>query len=268
MAALGRLLVLVYGAAALMCLIWAAMVYTQKMDFVTPKAAEGGKKTVSRVEEAQKKTKELQTAVNRSYTRWRQEFDEVARLEVDLQQRRDFYRGQIELLITGKYDGKEVPDPIQILEYQDADPTTGSRLLKIDQPTGRPAVAVRPEDKDKKRPEEKAKWMGFYKAGIAQSAVDKAKYQMEADDIIKRERASTVVINGQANPFVKGLRVRIKEQEQIEIDANLETAYLEDFVTNRRAAAQLFVKRRDSLVARLNELRKFLKDKTPGTPGE
>jgi hypothetical protein len=266
MGLLGRLLVLIYGAGALLCLMWAAMVYTQKMDFVTPKGAEGGKKAMSRVEEAQKTTKQLQIAINRSYTRWRQEFDDVVRLEVDANQRREFYRGQLELVRTGKYQGNDVPEPVQELEYEDDD-TSVPRLLKIDNPTGRKPVLVRSEDMAKKEASEKAKWMGFYLQGIEQAGRQMTALQAETAKLIDAHKESTLIMSGREAPFVKGLRKRIKEQEQIEIDAKLETTFLEDFITNRRAEAQLFVKRRDSLVARLNELRKYYKDKTPGGQG-
>jgi len=53
---------------------------------------------------------------------------------------------------------------------------------------------------------------------------------------------------------MKGLRTRIKEQDEIAEDADLERIYLEDFVTNRRADAQLFIKRRDALQASIARL--------------
>jgi len=259
---LGRLLVLVYGAGALMCLMWAAMVYTQKMDFVTPKGGEGGKKAMSRVDQEITKTKQLQTAVNRSYTRWRQEYDDVVKLEVDQYQRREFYRGQLDLIRTGKYQGVDVPDPVQELEY-DEDETSVPRLLKIDNPIGRKPVMVRREDMAKKDPGEKARWIGYYITGREELRRQLEKLQADTkkneDEAIVASRA----IIGTENPYVKGLHRRIEDQKVIETDALLETVFLEDFITNRRAAAQLFVKRRDSLVARLNELQKYYKDKGP-----
>jgi hypothetical protein len=274
----GKTLVLVYGAVSLMCLIFAAMVFTEKMDFVTPKG-EGGKKAANRVEKAQQTTKDLLAANNRAYTRWRQEYDQIAPLEIDQYQRREFYRGQLDLVRTGTYQGKKVDEPIQELAYDES----GS-YLKIDKPVGRTAVEVAPGTKKAVQTET------YYRGKIQDAERVKAVFQVDKDgnpvysdpekknpvltgglmketqELIAKHHAATVAINGQEEPtYVKGLRVRIHEQEEIALDADAERAYLEDFVTNRRAEAQLFVKRRDSLQARVNELKKYLKDRNdPG----
>jgi hypothetical protein len=84
----------------------------------------------------------------------------------------------------------------------------------------------------------------------------------EMKDLIAKHREATIAMNGQEKPtYVKGLRTRIVEQEQINVDAIEETLYLEDYITNRRAQAQLFVKRRDALRARVEELEVFFKIK-------
>ena len=245
MAFIGKLLVLLYGAGSLMCLMWAVTVYTQKMDFVTPKAETGkesAKKAVSRVEVAQALTKELQTADNRAYTRWRQEYDDLLPVEIDQSNRREFYRGQIELTKNPELALQELGAP---------DPVSG--LLSIDKPTGRKAIEVRAMVELKPAP--------FYQGKLKAINEEMIRVLGSIKTLIAEHADATKIINGTAEPLAKGLRVRIREQEDISVKAIDEKLFLEDYVTNRGAEAQKFAKRRDAMQARIEELKKYFKTK-------
>jgi hypothetical protein len=246
---IGKLFILLFGASSLLCLIWATVIYTQKMDFIPPKQDSGSKeKAVSRVEKAMARTKELNVASNRAYTRWAQEFDDVVNLEIERFQRREFYKGQLEMLYTGMVDGMK--QPIQTLVV---DETTG--LLPFDKPTGRDPILV------KGKPLET---LNFYFVRLQKAGEDMQRLTADIRKIIADHAKSTIAMNGQKEPPIKGLRTRIQEQEEIEAAAIAEALYLDDYITNRTADAELFTKRRDSLQARVEELKKYFKNKDGG----
>lgn len=245
---IGKLFVNLFGVGSIICLMTAVAIYTQNMRFVTPKG-ETSKQAINRVEEAIETTKSLQYANNRAYTRWMEEYDELVKLEVDQFNRREFYLGQIELLRTGKLNGKDEDNPIQKLVR---DPATG--LLEIDMPTGRPSVKVL-----KGTDMVNAQTQSVYSAVRTAAQDDIKRLQVEAHNDYKSEVMASSKINGAGGN--KGLRTRIDEQEQIAEAAAAETLYLEDFITNRQVDAQLSVKRRDALEARITRLLEFNKKK-------
>ncbi|MCE9532507.1 MAG: hypothetical protein K8T89_15510 [Planctomycetes bacterium] len=247
----GKLMVLLTGAVSLICLIIGTMLYSQPMDYVTPKE-ETPKKVATRIDQAIARTNELLKANNRAYTRWVQESEKVLDLEVEQHNRREFYRGQLELVATGMLDGKKVTDPVQELT-RDA----GTNMLLIDKPTGRAAVKINPR--------KNAEAQKVYEDGI-QAAVKKiAELQAETQMLLMEHVAATLVINGAEVPaVVKGLRTKIKEQIKIAEDADLERTFLEDFITNRRADSELFVKRRDALQSSIEQLNEYNKKKLGG----
>jgi hypothetical protein len=243
---LGKLLVLLFGTGSIFCLITAMAIYTQKMDFVTPQGQTPAK-TKSRVDESIGRTKELLKANNRAYTRWLGEYEEVVKLEADLVQRREFYRGQLELIATGKYESIARDDAIQ--DLPEHDPADG--MLKIDKPTGRPPIKVKVT-----MAPENAKPRPYYVDRIKKSYEDFETVQDLDKKTCEKITKATDAINGTA--LVKGLRTRIDEQSLIAVNADAETVYLEDFITNRRADAQLFVKRRNALNASIARLQRAL----------
>ena len=254
---IGKVLVLLYGTLSLFCLIIAIAIYTQQMDFVTPKG-ENSKKALARIDKSIEKTNELLRANNRAYTRWIQEYDEVVRIEVEQVQRRDFYRGQLELVTTGKLEGEDVKDPVQ--QLPERDPNTG--LLAIDKATGRPPIVVKPM--------QNAEPQSKYLERIAAAGLELGEFDekdkptrgllKDVHDKIKEHKKVTLEINGDA--MTKGLRTKINEQIDIAERADNERIYLDDPITNRRADAQLFVKRRDSLQSRVQLLFDYYKRKT------
>lgn len=117
---LGKFLVLLIAAISVLCLMGAVAVKTQKMDYVTPRGGEAGKKTLNRVDEARAKVKNLLTANQRAITRLGIEMEPVVDLEGDILQRRDYYYAHAELMKTGKWYGsdKQVATPIQAVVFE------------------------------------------------------------------------------------------------------------------------------------------------------
>jgi hypothetical protein len=242
----GKILVLLYGTASLFCLITAVAVYTQKMNFVTPKG-EDARKVPSLVDKSIAKTKQLLQANNRAFTRWAQNYEEVGQLEVEQYQRREFYSSQIELALTGQLDGKDVKNPIQIIQFDPAGlkASPPSRIVLIN-PTdpkpelAKPGVPLRPPF--------------LYVNGIKKANDDVVGLQKESLKLLADESAITKDINGTDQPFVKGLRTRIKEQEHIGEIADNERIYLEDTLNTRRIDLGVAARQRDAFNARLKRL--------------
>jgi hypothetical protein len=242
---IGKSFVLLYGAGSIFCLVAAMAVYTQRLNFVTPKE-EGAKKAVTLVDESIARTKDLLKANNRAYTRWMQEYEEVVNLEVSQFQRREFYRGQLELLRSGKFDGADRDDPVQ--ELPERDPV--SKLLSIDKPTGRTPVKVSMQ----------MMMVNALPESVYLEKIKTANKDIKdaQDDIAKLEDKIRMTTDAKEK-----LSPRIAQQEDIAREAIAEREYLEDFVTNRRADAQLYVKRRDALQASIDRLKAYYK-KTGG----
>jgi len=252
---LGKLCVLLYGAGSIFCLIVGMTVYTQPMDFA-PLVGGDGKKAVARVEVSIARTNELIRSNYRAHSRWSQEYDEVVKQEVDQINRRLYYLGQLELVRTGKLDGKPVSPAVQKLSMDDT-----TRLLLIDKPTGRTPWMVGPGPMDFAEPQ------AVYLDGLEQAKVAIKAAVIEKKELLDQHEKFGGEINGTEMPVVsKGFRRRIKEQERIEEDADAERVYLEDFVTNRRADAELYVKRRDAVQASIEQLTEYNKKKF-GTAG-
>jgi hypothetical protein len=259
----GKILVLLYGTASLFCLITAVAIYTQKMNFVTPKG-EDPRKVPSLVDKSIAKTKQLLQANNRAFTRWTQNYEEVGQLEVEQYQRRAFYNSQIELALTGQLDGKEVKNPIQIIQFDPAGlkASPPSRIVLIT-PTdvkpeeAKPGVPLRPPF--------------VYVNGIKKASDDVASLQKESLKLLADESKITKEINGTDQPFVKGLRRQIKEQEHIGEIADNERVYLEDSVNTRRIDLGVSTRLRDAVKARSNAVEKFFgapKSVPPPKPGD
>jgi len=249
MAFIGKTLVLLFGAGSLMCLMWAAMVFTQKMDYFPPPKEQNPTKKLGRVEEAQQKSKDLLYANDRALTRWGQNFDEVLQAEVDRSKRRDFYKTQIDVLVSGMDNGKAQP-PRQLNE-----PDVDTSLLNLASPY-KENLKFDGKDLDT---------IDKYRTEIAAKGEEAPKVIDRIQTAKKESAKATQAINGTEKE--KGLRTRIKEQENIEELATAETLYLEDFIANRRAEAQLFQKRRNAMEARVEELKKFFKVRDQGGAG-
>ncbi len=268
---LGKTLVILFGFASILCLMGAVAVKTQKMDYVTPRGGEAGKKTMNRVDEARAKTKELLAANQRAVTRLNLEMEPVVEIEADLLKRRDYYYAQLQMMQTGKWYGKDVTNPIQVLPQYAKDKDKDKDdypLLKIhtdkDKPPALDPVLVIADKMN--QPVHPA---SYYLEKIQKLDGDIDMTTKAIKQLIADHAKSTVAINGaQGPPVIIGLRERIKDQIKIKEDAIAETEFLDDPLTRRQAEAELFVKRRDAMIDRLAELKKFFRiQNVPAVPG-
>jgi hypothetical protein len=321
---LGKTLVLLVGVISIFCLMGGVAVYTQKMDYVTPRGGEAGKKTLNRVDQTRAKVKDLLAANQRAITRLSLEMEPLVDLEGDRLQRRDYYHAHLELLQTGNWYGKPVATPIQEIRYG-IDTTLNSEItdtvtsITVSSSAGFPTtpfdVKIGAEEvlvtnvtrttwtivrghngtraeshalgdtitsnarlvrihTDKEKPpanppivvfgkmvEKPARPASEYLTEIQKINTDIDKKIAEIRLLIAEHAKATLEINGSQDPGMlqKGLRVKIAEQIKIAEDAIAEKNFLEDYVSRRQAESELFVKRRDAMSDRLDELKKFFK---------
>lgn len=272
----GKVLVILTATISILCLMGAVGVFTQKMDYVTPRGGDAGKKTLNRVDDARKKAKDLLAANQRAVTRMSLEMEPLIEHEIDHLERRDYYSAQMEMMRTGKWRGQVVANPIQVLPPYEKS-KDGTELLKIPvdkevAPALDPILVVTNNMNTRVQP-------ASYYVGEPGKPGDGEIRRVQKDidakvaatrKLIGEHVESTLVINGSDVPGMerKGLRTRIKEQILIKEDAIAETEFLEDYVSRRQAEAELFVKRRDAMADRLVELKKFFKIKEePAVPG-
>lgn len=114
---LGKLCVLLILTTSVLCLMGGVAVYTQKMDYVTPRGGEAGKKTLNRVDQAREKAKGLLAANQRAITRLSLEMEPLVDVEGDIMQRRDYYYALLEMMTTGKWYDVPSPQPIQEIRF-------------------------------------------------------------------------------------------------------------------------------------------------------
>ncbi len=262
MTSVGKILILLFGTASLFCLVTAIAIYTQKMNFVTPKG-EDAKKVPALVEKSIAKTKQLLQANNRAFTRWVDNFEEVCRLEVDQYERRNFYSSEIELALTGQLDGMQVKNALRKIESDAAGLKASPplQIVRIDNPSDRkpeeakPGVPLRPPF--------------VYITGINKGNADVDSLQKESLKLLADQSTIIKEINGTDMPPSKGLRTRIKEQEHIGEIADNERAYLEDTLNSRRIDLGVATRQYDAFNARFARIKQFRDRarKNPPQPG-
>ncbi|QVL31067.1 hypothetical protein KIH39_19775 [Telmatocola sphagniphila] len=231
-------LIVLNTGMAIAFLMWAVAVYTQRIDWFTPAEAGANKEVVGQIEKMQEQYKGLGEANNKAYSLWVINQSQVSDQEATRPLRRDFYRDQIEMVRTGKYKGQPVALPFQKFVE---DPSTG--LMKIDQPTGRPAIAYKGN--------EPLQSLATYAALIASTTEQIKKVKEDISKLIadlKIENDKIYDADG------NGLRKLNKEQEDILNAARLEREYLGTSYANSLADTTLFSKRLEAMKARLMEL--------------
>src|SRR5688500_15873413 len=118
MSTIGKVLVLLHGAAAITVLAWAIGVATNRIHWNTP-PADSGKETGPGLYDRQKaQAAEYAVAVDRSYTRWTGNLNQVLVLEAERYPRRAFYNTHLYVMQYGGLPdagGKinPLPNPVQ-----------------------------------------------------------------------------------------------------------------------------------------------------------
>lgn len=266
---LARLMVLLITTVSILCLSGGAAVYLHKMDYVTPRGGEKGKKTLNRVETARTEAKNLLVANQRALTRLSTELEPIVEVEGTIIERRDYYHAQLQMMRTGKWYGKDVAEPIQKLPGFDKDLEKYDKELITIHTDKEKAPTLESIKVLNKNADVPARPVSEYLEKIQTVNKDIEKKTLDTKKLIDDHAKLTIEIKGSEVPgmIVKGLRTRIREQIQIKEDADTQTEWLEEHVTRRQAEAELFVKRRDAMKDRLGELKAFfgIKDK-PAVP--
>src|SRR5262245_21125357 len=256
MGTLGRVLIILHGAASIAVLAWALGVSTQKLKWQSVNKDDPG-----RFDRQKDKPDEYSRAADRALNRWSSNYATVQQLEGERFPRRAFFEGQKFLVVNGHLGKDPVPNPVQQLQ------NAPNGFLDIRQPVGRPPVEVRPGVA--------ARSISQYQKDMAKMVQDIRASEVQNEKAIADRDAFNKEIAGETEPMrKKGLRQFINEQQTIEERANVEATYVTGFATNREAEFGLLKKRRDAMTARMEELKdkktmEELKDKkATGTGGQ
>ncbi len=257
MAFIGKLLVVVHSALSLGVLAWALAVYTQRIDWNTPKEAPKDGQT-GLFDKQKALATQYNGAVDKAYTRWSGNLFQVQVLEAERYPRREFYKNELDMIRTGRTtaNGKSVQstNPVRELVY------APNGFLDV-RTANRPPVMVRPGIK--------ADSIAGYNTKMVKLVEDIQASQIKnAKAIIERDKLNDDII-GHTQPMLKkGLRTLLLEQITFKERAQREDGYVIDFITNREADFGLLKKRRDAMLSRIDELNDWKKkERKTGTGG-
>ena len=128
---IGKTLVILYTVVAISCVMWATVVYTNRVDWAPPKtegkagptgpapkdsAKEPPAKIAGKVNQSIAEIEKYDAANQRAIKRWTANYLSVNQAEQDRLFRRDFYRARLEIALTGKLGDVPVENPLRI-EY-------------------------------------------------------------------------------------------------------------------------------------------------------
>lgn len=252
MAFIGKLLVVLHSAVALGVLAWAIGIYTQRIDWNTPPTQPGKDAPAPGLFDRQKAAAErYNAAVDKAYTRWSGNLFQVNSLEAERFPRRAFYKNELEVIRTGKVDGKPVTGP-PVKELV----TASNGYLDV-----RPNIPRNPVEV---RPGVRAESIDGYTTKMVKIREDiSASQAKNAKAIEERDKLNDDIIGHTQPTLKKGLRTLLLEQIGFRERAEREDMYSVSFVTNREAEFGLLKKRRDAMNGRIEELNKWIKEGKP-----
>jgi len=267
MSTLGKVLVLVHGALSLTVLAWALGVFTNRIDWNTPPAEAGKESTPGLYARQDAKATEFNAAIDRSYTRWTTNLNQVVILEAERFPRRSYYVIKLDLMERGTPNMMIGQPPNQVrvaAPVQDIYPFAPNGFLDVPRDRfgnldltrafARKAYEVRPGIP--------AKSVAMYDAEMAKLVQDIKDSQVRSNQAIaEREKLNKEIVGVTQPALIKGLRTLINEQKTIQDNADAEDRYAAVFVTNREAEFGLFKKRRDAMQARVAELNQYMDKK-------
>lgn len=236
---IGKWLVVLNAGMAVAFLMWAVAIYTQRIDWFTPKEASGGEKVAGQIEAMAEKHKIANAAHSAAYTIFANNKSQVDLQEGARPARRDFYRGQIALGQSGLLNGQPVPQPFQQFESVGT-----SGLMAFNKPTGRPAINYRPN--------EPLLSIADYAKRIGETTAQLKTADVDVKKLVEDLRVENDKITG--TDAAKGLRTYIKEQESILNGARDENDFLGTTFANLIAETTLFTKRLEAMRQREKEL--------------
>lgn len=258
---IGKLLVLVHGAVSLTVLAWAIGVVTNRIDWNAPPPP-GNADSPGLFAQQQAKADEYHKAIERAYTRWTTNLNQVLVLETERSPRRAYYATHLYLLESGEPNmmlgQTRIATPVQDIYpyapngYLDV-PRDRNGNLDTTRAFARKAYEVRPGVA--------ADSIIGYEKRMAQVVKDIQASQLASAKALEERDTLNKEIVGVTQPMrIKGLRTLINEQKEIADRALEEDRYATVFVTNREADFGLFKKRRDAMLLRSAELVKFIQD--------
>lgn len=252
---LGKLLVMLHSVLSLGMLTWAIGVYTQRINWKSPDQKDPG------VFDRQKvKVDDLMIGMDRAYYRWTSSIQNVRAIEESQRYpRREFYVANLNLVLSGRATENPmdplVASPVNTLAI---DPRTGF----LDVNPARPTPLKDPSGMGN------LKSIAGYELDIAATFEEIRVSQIANKKALDDREVVNNEITGVTKPkLIKGLRQMINEQKEIEDEANLESTYVEGISTIRDAEFGLLKKRKDALVFRLDELKKYLDGKAKSGTG-
>jgi hypothetical protein len=242
MGTLGKMLVVVFGAASIGVFAWSFAVYTQRIAWTS-----ASKDTPGVLDKQKERVADYSRNVDRALNRWSGNLATVQVLEAEKFPRRSFYGNQLNIARTGLMSNAmgqtvKVPEPIQQLV------TAANGFLDIRQFVGRPPVVV--NDKPLNSIEGYRTLMNQIEQDIVASR------NANVTHLADREKLNTEIVGELAPRKVKGLRELITEQRLIETNAGYQDISESDMATNWEADFGLLKKRRDGMRARLDELKR------------
>jgi hypothetical protein len=247
---LGKVLVLIHGALSLTVLAWALGVSTHRVDFNNPPG--GGKEAAQGIfARQQAQAEEYKAGADRALNRWSSNLNQVLVLEGERYPRRTFYATHLYMIQTGELGGQKIANPVQQMPLAPngflAVPMVDGKL-NVAEAINRPPVEVRPGI---------PAWsIAQYDLAMAKQVDDiKDLQRRSVEAIAERDKLNREIVGVDKPTLVKGLRTLINEQRLISDQAELEERYARVFVTNRESEFGLFKKRRDAMLARVEELK-------------
>jgi hypothetical protein len=274
MSMLGKVLCLLHGALSLIVLAWAIGVVTNRIDWNNPPADSGRDPGLYKRQDD--KAAEYKIAVDRAFTRWSGNLNQVLVLEAERYPRRTFYAVHLYVMQTGGLPdatGKIVPVPSPVQNVLNPGPN-GYLNVPRDKNGNLNMAAALAFPPYEVRPMVPADSMAGYQAKMEKLVEDIKASQVEsAKADAEREKLNKEIVGVTQPMLVKGLRTLITEQKNIMDNAETEDRYVSVFVTNREAEFGLFKKRRDAMLGRVAELNAFMdaqkagpkkKDNEPG----
>lgn len=224
-------------------LAWAVGLFTNEVPWHTPPAGDGPK-VEGMVAQLQARIKTLTDARDPADQRWGETYVQVQggeRLRADAHK---YYADLLRSIRTG--DVADIKPPVQELAFN-------GPALDIRKRNGRPPVTINGEN---------ALSITGYHARIQQTIKDYQTAQATIDQLGKETKALTEQINGvpAAKPLAptlaeKGLRVQIREQQELVKGLQLEEQYLRSPLTYYTLQREQLRQRQAALAGRIGELK-------------
>jgi hypothetical protein len=259
MSMLGKVLCLLHVALSLVVLAWAIGVVTNRIDWNNPPADSGREAGLYKRQD--EKAAEYKVAVDRAFTRWSGNLNQVLVLEAERYPRRTFYAVHLYVMQYGGLPdatGKivPVPNPVQNVLVPGPNGYLNVPRDKNGNLNMAAALAFPPYEV---RPGIPALSMVGYDDKMKLLVQDmQASHKASGEYDAERDKLNKEIVGVTQPALVKGLRTLITEQKNIMDNAENEDRYVAVFVTNREAEFGLFKKRRDAMLARVAELNAYM----------